>query len=281
MSCAWDAYLKLLPVWLREEVDRKGKGILQELRLRIGQAPKLLTSSGIFSGSGRIMTDDLAFVVNAASKYSPWCASGIKDGYITAQGGHRIGVCGDVASDRGSITGLRSVTSLNLRVARDFPGISANAVQYCGSVLILGPPGSGKTTLLRDLIRQISNSCQGNVSVVDERGELFPSFDNRSCFSPGDNTDILTGCRKVEGIEMLLRTMNPDYIAVDEITAKEDCAALISACWCGVKLLATAHASSVKDLQHRCVYRSIIDSGLFHTAIVLSKDKSWRAERIP
>jgi stage III sporulation protein AA len=115
--------------------------------------------------------------------------------------------------------------------------------------------------------------------VVDERGELFPNARQASCFYPGTNTDVLTGCGKQQGIDMLLRTMGPCCIAVDEITEESDCNALVRAGWSGVALLATAHAASVNDLLTRPIYQPLVKTGLFQTILVLRHDKSWHAER--
>jgi len=224
--------------------------------------------------------DDLSFVINMASRYSPWAASTIRRGYITASGGHRIGLCGDAVIQNGEMSGIRNPVSLCMRVARDFPGIARDALKFSNSVLIVGKPGSGKTTLLRDLIRQRSDNQTGSIAVVDERGELFPSADHTFCFPIGKRTDVLTGCGKEQGIESLLRTMGPACIAVDEITAESDCRALMNAGWSGVSLLATAHAESIRDLHARPIYRPIVNSGLFDTLIVMQPDKSWRAERV-
>jgi stage III sporulation protein AA len=112
---------------------------------------------------------------------------------------------------------------------------------------------------------------------VDERGEIFPGGD---VFDPGVRTDVLTGCSKAQGVEIALRTMGPKCIAVDEITAKEDCQALVNAGWCGVDLLATAHAANREDLYMRPVYRPIIETGLFERMIILKRDKSWYMERM-
>lgn len=174
----------------------------------------------------------------------------------------------------GTMSGFREITSLNIRVARDIPGIS-RGIRTGESLLIIGAPGWGKTTLLRDLIRSLSNGG-AHVSVVDERCELFPE----GGFPRGSSTDVLSCCRKGEGIDCLLRTMGPDWIAVDEITEAEDCRALIRAGFCGVKLLATAHAGSLRDLRTREVYRPILESRLFTTAVVLKPDKTWTQERM-
>ena len=92
--------------------------------------------------------------------------------------------------------------------------------------------------------------------------------------------DVITGCGKPEGIEMALRTMGPDCITVDEITSDDDCAAMVRAGWCGVRLLASAHATSVFDLKKRPVYKPLMDCGLFDHILVLDRDKSWREERL-
>lgn len=280
MRCAWQAYLNLLPMRMREDVDKLGSETLQELRLRLNLPPELITKDGSIWLDEPVTKENLVFCVNAASRYSPWSAATAAQGYITAPGGHRVGICGTAAVTNGTMTGIVEPTSLCLRVARDFPGIAAKAAALKGSVLILGKPGSGKTTLLRDLIRQKSDNHEGCIVVVDERGELFPRFQGENCFPTGRCTDILTGCSKVQGINTVLRTMNPTVIAVDEITALEDCDALISAGWCGVKFLATVHAGNRSDLYARPIYKPIIKSGLFEYLLILQPDKSWRIERM-
>lgn len=278
MICAWQEFLKLLPLNMRQTVDKDYRHELQELRLRIGYRPELVLKNRSAWLDLRIEKADVQFVINAVSQYSPWAVTSMASGYITAFGGHRIGFCGDAVVQNGMVTGIREVTSLCMRVARSFPGISGDNLD--GSVLIIGGPGSGKTTLLRDLIRQRSEKGNGSVCVVDERYELFPTVQGMHCFDPGPRTDILTACNKADGVLMLLRTMCPKYIAVDEITAPEDCDALMSAGWCGVQLLATAHASDRNDLYHRPVYRPIITNHLFSSLVIMQPDKSWRLERM-
>lgn len=280
MKCAWQAFINLLPVWMRESVDKHGKDKLQELRLRLNAPPELVMQSGSIWLERCVCSEDLMFSVNVASRYSPWTAGTVRHGFITAPGGHRIGMCGNTIYNGGAVTGVHPITSLCIRVARDFPGIGEKAVDCNGSILIIGRPGSGKTTLLRDIIRQKSNSIQGFVSVVDEREEIFPHLHHQSCFPVGRHTDVLSGCSKVNGIEMVLRNMSPQYIAVDEITAQEDCKALLHAGWCGVKLLATAHAGDKNDLYSRPVYRPIIESGIFDYLVTMNPEKSWKTERL-
>lgn len=280
MRCAWQAYLNLLPNRMRQEIDILGREHLQELRLRIAQSPLLCFQHGNRLLPMTVQKEDINYVINAASEYSPWAARTVAQGYLTGPGGHRIGICGISVNSDGTMRNITQPTSLCIRVARDFDGIASDASGISDSILIIGPPGSGKTTLLRDLIRNKGNANIGAVAVVDEREELFPSYKGQPCFCAGVQTDILSGCKKSDGIISVLRSMNPAWIAVDEITREEDCNALLQAGWCGVQLMATAHAGSMDDLMSRPVYRPLISYKLFGMVLVLRKDKTWTMERI-
>ena len=273
MMCAWDQLLGILPKWLSYEVDKYGREQLQEIRLRMGQVPELNLRNSSLWLDRIVSRDDLNFVLNTASRYSPWAAKTMGNGYITAEGGHRIGICGETVIMDGAMVGIREVYSLCIRVARDYLGIAAPTAKMKGSILLIGPPGAGKTTLLRDLSRMIAT--EETVGVVDERGELFPVGIAR-----GKRMDVLTGCGKRKGIEILLRTMGPQCIAVDEITSEDDCGALNRAAWCGVRLLATAHGETIDDLRRRDVYRPLLRDNLFHHVLVLARDKTWHEEKV-
>ncbi len=321
MKTLHDQLRTILPQRIRPLLPEEEIGDLTEIRMRIGRPMQLTYLRRQSSVGEPITTEDLSFVVNTACRYSPWNARSIHQGYLTAPGGHRIGLCGETAGDgmrtvtslcirvakdlhgisgripvqdsililgapgSGKTTllpagdGMRTVTSLCIRVAKDLHGISGR-IPVQDSILILGAPGSGKTTLLRDYIRRISGSPMGSVCVVDERGEIFPFSGGKMCFDPGNGTDVMTGRSKAEGIDCVIRAMGPKWIAVDEITRPADCDALVQALWCGVKVVATAHAASVRDLFSRPVYRPIVDSGVFSTAVVLHTDKSYHLERI-
>ncbi len=272
MICRKQELLAILPSSLREELEGVVWEKVTELRLYRGQPPLICQGDGVFPGGGRVSGEDLRFCVNAASRYSPWNTQSIREGYLTAQGGHRMGLGGQITGET-----ISNVNSLCIRVAKDFPGI-ARKVEASSSVLIIGPPGSGKTTLLRDLIRHISQTEP--VGVVDERGELFPLAGGESIFDLGLMTHVLTGVQKGRGVEMLLRSIGPRWIAVDEITARRDCQGLVQAGWCGIKLLATAHAGNKQDLMEREIYRPLWETGLFSSLVVMARDKSWHQERM-
>ena len=280
MKCAWQAYLDVLPLWMRNQVDDIGREHLQELRLRIGRPPELILTHMNQFLDRKVSMDDLDFCMNAATQYSPWTSTTVADGYFTAAGGHRIGICGDAVILNDKLTTVKNVTSLCLRVARDISGVGLQAAMLSGSLLILGSPGRGKTTLLRDIIRIKSNHGPGAVGVVDERREIFPMVSGSFCFSPGMRTEVLSGCPKSVGIETMIRTMNPAFVAVDEITAELDCYALIKACYCGVSIIATAHGENMHDFIHRPVYKPIVENKVFNNIIVMQPDMSWKLERM-
>lgn len=280
MICQWDAFLSLVPPPFRPEVDKQGREEVRELRLRLGQPGQLVLGGGRRTLSPKTTGEDLQFVINNASRYSPWACATLSRGFLTGPGGHRIGICGQAVVSQGKITGFREPSSLCLRRAADFPGIAGDFGSLPGSVLIIGPPGAGKTTLLRDLIRERARDGRSNLAVVDERGELFPLNQGQWAYPLGPGTDVLTGCSKAEGIQILLRTMTPTTVAVDEISSEEDCAALIKAGWCGISLLATAHAGSPEDLRKRPIYRRLLAAGLFDRLIWLRGDGTKTVERM-
>ncbi len=273
MMCAWNELLIILPPKLRQEVACFHQDSLQEIRLRINAPPEFVINGRKKSTGEKLGQETLQYVINAASQYSPWCSHTITHGYLTASGGHRIGLCGEAIVKNGQVSGFSRITSLCIRIAHDIRDIGQEATMVSGSVLILGAPGWGKTTLLRNWTRCLA--AHETVYVIDERKELFPEG-----FSRGERMDVLSGCPKRFGIEMGTRTMSPDWIAVDEITAEEDCMALIHSANCGVRLVATAHARDFHEFENRTVYHSLLENRIFQTFVVLNQNKSYNLERI-
>lgn len=227
----------------------------------------------------------LSQIVKRASGFSAYAVQEqLQRGFLSLPNGHRLGVCGTAVQAGGKVQTFKDIQALNLRLARPIHGVAAPAMNLIWShpcsTLIAGCPGSGKTTVLRDMIRQLSDRFNERVGVVDERGELAACRGGMPQFKVGRCTDVLTFCPKREGIEILLRTMRPQWIALDEITSEQDTEAILRASYCGVRFLATVHVWQKEDLWSRPVYRSLIDTGLFENLILLRPDRSLVCQRI-
>lgn len=276
--------LAILPPKLRQSTEGLRTGALEELRLRAGRPPTAVLDGKecILPGCAEAVTSRmLEEIVSAATNRSCYSAeASLREGYVTLPGGHRIGLCGTAALRESRIQSLRELSSVSIRIARQVACAPPELLRRLdASTLILGPPGSGKTTLLRECVRSLSDGGS-RVGLVDERGELAACRLGVPQLDVGAQTDVLTGCGKSEGIYLLLRAMNPQWIAVDEITAPEDIRAMEEASYCGVRFLATAHAFSPDELRRRPLYRRLRELELFQRLLILSPDKHVTMERM-
>ncbi len=279
----YDQILPLLPEPYCGQIRKEDFEALEEIRMGAGRPLRLRYALGEREFWPAARQNQVEEVIQRACHRSIYAyAETITEGYLTIPGGHRIGLCGTGIWYDGKMQSMQSLTSLNIRIAREIPGCGNGLVdQIKDSALLIGPPGSGKTTLLRDLIRQMSDNKHLYIGLVDERCELSSGMDHTHRLHVGSRTDVLLHIPKDQAMLMLLRTMRPDWIAVDEITSPRDVDAMQMISYCGVKLLATAHGADLQDLLRRPLYRMLIDSGIFRQVIILQPDKTYRLEEIP
>ena len=290
----WEQAAAVLPGPLRDGLRALGEDRLEgaeEFRLRRGFPMTVLLPEGERETDGPpVGEDELRQVVENATQCSAHTAlDRVRQGFVTLRGGHRIGLCGSVTKKDGRIVTLRELSSLSIRVARSVPGLAKPLLPELTedgrflSTLILAPPGAGKTTLLRDLVRVLSDGegCPPHrVSVADERGEIAALWRGEPQLYVGRHTDVLDGCSKSEGLSILIRGMDPQVAAADELGGSEDVRAAEEAAGCGVAVLATAHGAGLEDLRRRPACRELLELGAFRRLVVLERRGAVRSVRV-
>lgn len=280
----------VLPPELRQQalaLPAQERERAEELRLRCGWPMAAVFPEGeILLGGRKIVPQDLELLLEIASRASVHAVlSQLREGYLTIEGGHRLGLCGTAVLENGQMRNLRSLSSVSIRIARQRPGAALPLLsglmeegRLC-STLIAAPPGMGKTTLLRDLVRCISDGDGTpplRVGLADERGEVAALYGGVPQLRVGRRTDVIEGCPKAQGAMLLLRAMNPQVLAMDEITAPEDVGALLTAAGCGAVLLATAHGEG-DELTRRPLYRTMLEERIFQRMVSIQRTEQGRS----
>ena len=297
----------LFPTHLRDKVkDIETLTDVEEIRIRIGQPLLVYTADKEFvlmpdgirtygdkkrlQTAYRITEQDVLEMQNYISNYSLYAwQEELRNGFLTIQGGHRIGLAGGTTNRDGHISGISYLTFFNIRVAHERVGCAKKVRPYirCGenstawsicNTLIISPPGAGKTTLLRDCIRSLAYGTgigRGiKIGLVDERSEIAACYHGIPQNDVGPRTDVLDGCNKPEGIQMLLRAMSPEVIAVDELGTEADFFAVEQAAYSGCKVIGTVHAGSIKELQEKPNLRKWCEKELFERFVFIEKGES-------
>lgn len=268
---------------------------MEEIRLR-GERPLMISKCSrdyFVKRDGTVSKAPLdSFMVNMADienilqfmcNYSIYAVEEeLKQGFLTLRGGHRVGICGRAVIENGRVKTIKNISGMNIRIAKEIKGCGYNIVNRIYSdglkhTLIASPPGCGKTTLLRDMIRILSSGDYQKrgykVGIVDERSEIAGCYLGIPQRDVGPRTDVLDSCPKIQGIMMLLRSMSPEIIAVDEIGSLEDSDAIENAINSGVMVIATAHGRNMDEILKKPGVRNLIDRRLFEKVVILSRKK--------
>ncbi|PAE43934.1 stage III sporulation protein AA [Bacillus sp. 7884-1] len=281
-----ETILKFLPKNIADQISKippSQKDELEEIRIRIDRPIEITMKGAPMFLSYIIRQEDAFNLLNKISQFSIYTLEEeLKRGYITVSGGHRIGLAGKVILEEGKVKAIRDIASFNIRIAKEKIGIADKIIPFIFNhswmhTMIVGPPQTGKTTLLRDIARIISSGNQekgvhaNKVGIVDERSEIAGCVHGIPQMTFGHRLDVLDACPKAEGMMMMIRSMSPDVLVVDEIGRMEDAEAIQEAVHAGIKLIMTTHGTSLEEAKNRPSLKSIIDQNIFQRFIVLSR----------
>jgi stage III sporulation protein AA len=268
---------------LISKIPPNQKEELEEIRIRINRPIEMTMKGAPKFLSYIIQPDDAFHLMNKISHFSIYTLEEeLKQGFITVSGGHRIGLAGKVILEGGKVKAIRDISSFNIRIAREKVGIAESIIPYIYQggwmhTMVIGPPQTGKTTLLRDIARIASSGTAtrgiqaSKVGIIDERSEIAGCVNGIPQLTFGDRLDVLDACPKAEGMMMMIRSMSPDILVVDEIGRKEDAEAIQEAVHAGIKLMMTTHGTSIEEVRNRPSLRTILDQKIFQRFVVLSR----------
>lgn len=278
--------LRLFPENIKSAVELKLSGkwnSLQEIRFRLNQPIELIFDTEVdWLSTIKPTSQDGVFVLNQLSNFSLYrMEDELREGYITIEGGHRIGLSGKVNTLGGVVKAIQHISSFNIRIAKQKIFIADPFISYLYNrkylnTLFIGPPQTGKTTLIRDTVRLIGSGWKESpprkVAVVDERSEIGGSIKGVPQHNVGIRTDIMDACPKAEGMMMMIRSMSPDVLVVDEIGSAKDVQALMEAILAGVVVICSVHGESLQEITKRPSLKSLFKQNVFKRFVLLEKN---------
>jgi stage III sporulation protein AA len=283
-----ETVLAFLPKTIIEQLERIPpfqQIEIEEIRIRIDRPIEVTMAGKSIFLPYKVLAEDAQHLLNKISRHSIYALEEeLRRGYITIDGGHRVGLAGKVILDEGKVKAIRDISSFNIRIAKEKIGIAEPLIpalydRHWQHTMIIGPPQTGKTTLLRDIARIVSSGEHDKgipaykVGIVDERSEIAGCVNGIPQLTFGARVDVLDACPKAEGMMMMIRSMSPDVLVVDEIGRLEDTEAILEAVNAGIKLMMTTHGESFDDIRNRPSLKRILDQGIFQRYVELSRQK--------
>ncbi|CUA79849.1 stage III sporulation protein AA [Anoxybacillus suryakundensis] len=281
MQAVFDMLPKTL-VHAIQSFSTRSHSTIEEIRIRIHRPLEVIAGGRSYIYPHVVQIEEGIELLNKLSQYSLYTIEEeLKKGYITIQGGHRVGLAGKVITEDGKVKAIRHITSFNIRMARQQIGMAEPLLPYLYdkrwlNTMIIGAPQTGKTTILRDIARIVSIGVKERqiapqkVGIVDERSEIAGCVKGIPQFTFGHRVDVLDACPKAEGMMMMIRSMSPNVLIVDEIGSEADCTAILEAVHAGVGLFMTAHGHHFDDIIKRPSLRPIIEQAVFERFVELT-----------
>ena len=278
--------LTFLPRTISDQVNKIPPALLneiEEIRVRVNRSLEISTKGLVQFFPYTVQPEDALHLLNKISHYSIYALEEeLRRGYITIEGGHRVGLAGKVILEEGRVKAIRDVSSFNIRIAKEKIGIANGIIkdlykQNWFHTMIVGPPQTGKTTLLRDLARIISGGHSEapikarKVGIIDERSEIAGCVSGIPQMTFGPRIDVLDACPKAEGMMMMIRSMSPDVLVVDEIGRSQDAEAIMEAVNAGIKLIMTTHGKSYEEIKKRPTLKGLLNEKVIERFVILSR----------
>jgi stage III sporulation protein AA len=280
--------LALLPKTISEKIIDLPTPIIktmEEIRIRVNRPVEIIAKNEPIFLPYIVVEEDAEQFINRIANFSFYTLDEeLKKGYITINGGHRVGLAGKVVLENGYVKAIRHFSSFNIRIAKEKIGVAESFIPYLYQnrwqhTMIIGAPQTGKTTYLRDIARMISTGIEDKhipalkVGIVDERSEIAGCVRGVPQLLFGPRVDVLDACPKAEGMMMLIRSMSPDVLIVDEIGREEDSVAIMEAVNAGITLIMTTHGHSFEEIRKRPILKDILELQVFERFIELSRSK--------